>query len=320
MPDPLTDKRFGPADSSRAARVLGTLFTAVWLLYLIQPVAGLFEHHHSALYIGGGLGIVVVFCAVYLIYVPSWPHPPERALAGLGVMAALAVAGCVIYGGSGASTLWIFVSSAAGLLVPDRRWAVRAVIGCGVCYVIFSLTAHVDRTDFLLNLLPTVVVGLAMIGLRRQISLMNELRQAREEVAGLAANEERLRLARDMHDLTGQSLSMITLKSELAARLLTRLPPGQGRSEGHRPGPRGRRAERGRQPAHPPRAGRAGGQPGRRRARRDRRRALPVGRHGPQLPVRLHPEERRPQPHRGAAPGGGTRLAVSWHWAVSQSP
>jgi len=52
MPDPLTDKRFGPADSSRAARVLGTLFTAVWLLYLIQPVAGLFEHHHSALYIG----------------------------------------------------------------------------------------------------------------------------------------------------------------------------------------------------------------------------------------------------------------------------
>jgi two-component system sensor histidine kinase DesK len=56
---------------------------------------------------------------------------------------------------------------------------------------------------------------------------MNELRQAREEVAGLAANEERLRLARDMHDLTGQSLSMITLKSELAARLLTRLPPSQ---------------------------------------------------------------------------------------------
>jgi two-component system, NarL family, sensor histidine kinase DesK len=227
MPDPLTDKRSGPADRSRAARVLGTLFTAVWLLYLIQPVSGLFQDHHSALYIGGGLGIVVVFCAVYLIYVPSWPHPRARPLAGLAVMAALAVAGCVIYGGSGASTLWIFVSSAAGLLVPDRRWAVRAVIGCGVCYVIFSLTGHADRTDFLLNLLPTVVVGLAMVGLRRQVSLMWELRQAREEVGRLAANEERLRLARDMHDLTGQSLSMITLKSELAARLLTRLPPSQ---------------------------------------------------------------------------------------------
>jgi two-component system sensor histidine kinase DesK len=43
-------------------------------------------------------------------------------------------------------------------------------------------------------------------------------------VAKLAAGEERLRLARDMHDLTGQSLSMITLKSELAAKRLGRLP------------------------------------------------------------------------------------------------
>ena len=45
----------------------------------------------------------------------------------------------------------------------------------------------------------------------------------------LAASEERLRLARDMHDLTGQSLSVITLKSELAARLLSKLPDGPER-------------------------------------------------------------------------------------------
>jgi two-component system sensor histidine kinase DesK len=63
-----------------------------------------------------------------------------------------------------------------------------------------------------------------MIGLRRQVQLTSELQRAREEVVQLAANEERLRLARDMHDLTGQSLSVITLKSELAARLLSRLP------------------------------------------------------------------------------------------------
>jgi two-component system sensor histidine kinase DesK len=54
--------------------------------------------------------------------------------------------------------------------------------------------------------------------------MMRELREARETVARLAASEERLRMARDMHDLTGQSLSMITLKSELAGRLLGRLP------------------------------------------------------------------------------------------------
>ncbi|HSZ41516.1 MAG TPA: sensor histidine kinase, partial [Trebonia sp.] len=56
-----------------------------------------------------------------------------------------------------------------------------------------------------------------------------ELTSAREEIERMAAAEERLRLARDMHDLTGQSLSMITLKSELAARLTERLPDGPER-------------------------------------------------------------------------------------------
>jgi two-component system sensor histidine kinase DesK len=72
-------------------------------------------------------------------------------------------------------------------------------------------------------------VGFATNGLRRQFTLTAELTRAREEVAQLAANEERLRLARDMHDLTGQSLSTITLKSELAARLLGRLPESTDR-------------------------------------------------------------------------------------------
>ncbi len=229
MAESSIDKRFGPADSSRSARVIGMLFTAVWLVYLIQPVTTLFGHHHSALYTYGGLAIVVAFCAIYLTYVPSWPHPLPRALVGVAALAALAVAACVLYPGTGASTLWIFVASAAGLLVPSRRWAIRAVIGCGVCYAIFSATAHVDRTDFLLDLLPVIFVGLALVGLRKQVELMAELRRARETVAQLAANEERLRLARDMHDLTGQSLSMITLKSELAVRLLRRLPEGPDR-------------------------------------------------------------------------------------------
>jgi two-component system sensor histidine kinase DesK len=83
--------------------------------------------------------------------------------------------------------------------------------------------------DFLINLLPVVLLGLAMIGLRNHFELTRELSQARETVARMAASQERLRLARDMHDLTGQSLSMITLKSELALRLLGRLPAGPDR-------------------------------------------------------------------------------------------
>jgi two-component system sensor histidine kinase DesK len=218
-----------PGYSSRGARIAGIVFTGVWLFYLIGMVAYLFTHHYSAPYIAGGLTIIVVFSVLYLILVPSWPAPRRYTLTGLVVLALLATAACLFYGPSGAVALWIFMGSATGLLVPDRGWAARAVGGCIACYVLFSWTTHASGTDFLSNLLPVVFIGFAMIGLRRQFQLTAELSRAREEVAQLATNEERLRLARDMHDLTGQSLSMITLKSELAARLLGRLPASADR-------------------------------------------------------------------------------------------
>jgi two-component system sensor histidine kinase DesK len=48
----------------------------------------------------------------------------------------------------------------------------------------------------------------------------DELHAARTELADLAVGRERLRVARDLHDLLGQSLSAISLKGDLAGRLL----------------------------------------------------------------------------------------------------
>ncbi len=209
---------------TRAGRLAGIVFTAIWLAYLIGPVVDLITQHYSPAQRAAGLAIIAAFCAIYVTLVPNWPSSPRYAHAGLAALAALAAAACVLFGGMGAASLWIFVSSASGLLVASLRWAVRVVLAVSACYVVFCYTGHVAMTDFLSNLLPVTFLGLVMIGLRRGVQLTIELRRAREEVAQLAANDERLRLARDMHDLTGQSLSVITLKSELAARLLSRLP------------------------------------------------------------------------------------------------
>ena len=103
--------------------------------------------------------------------------------------------------------------------------AVLGVAGRGLLRLLQPGSPTTTSTDFLIVLLPVLLIGLAMIGFRMQMPLMDELAQAREKVAKLAANEERLRLARDMHDLTGQSLSMITLKSELAAKRLAGCRP-----------------------------------------------------------------------------------------------
>ena len=118
------------------------------------------------------------------------------------------------------------MSAATGMVLAaaanGRQVATLGVGVVGACYVFFSWLSH-RPTSSLIVLLPVLLIGLAMMGFRMQISLMHELAQARGTVAKLAANEERLRLARDMHDLTGQSLSMITLKSELAAKRLAKL-------------------------------------------------------------------------------------------------
>jgi len=67
-------------------------------------------------------------------------------------------------------------------------------------------------------------LGLDMIGFVRLSDALRELQSAREELARQAVTEERLRMARDLHDLLGHTLSLITLKSELAGRLLEKDP------------------------------------------------------------------------------------------------
>jgi len=201
------------------------LFSGVWLVYLIQPVSDLF-HHGGALWIAGGLVLVVAFCAIYMPLLMYHEDRPRLALAGLVTIAALAGLACVIYG-SGWTPLWIYVSAAGGMVlvsVANRQVAFFGVLVITACYLFFSWISHFGLGDTLAVALPVLLIGLAMIGFRLQMTLMHELAQARETVAKLATNEERLRLARDMHDLTGQSLSMITLKSELAAKRLSKLP------------------------------------------------------------------------------------------------
>jgi two-component system sensor histidine kinase DesK len=61
-----------------------------------------------------------------------------------------------------------------------------------------------------------------LVGGARLVRLLNELEATRTELAATAVGEERIRLSRDLHDLLGQSLSAISLKGDLALRLLTK--------------------------------------------------------------------------------------------------
>jgi two-component system, NarL family, sensor histidine kinase DesK len=200
-------------------------FSGIWLVYLIQPVAQLF-HHHDVVWIVGGLVITLAFCGLYLSVLMFSDTRPRLAVYGLGVLAVLAAVACVVYGKNW-TPLWIYVASAGGMVLTSAYGSRRAALGVfaiTACYLLSCWITHLDLATTLAVLIPVLLIGLAMIGFRMQLTLMRELAQARETVAKLATNDERLRLARDMHDLTGQSLSMITLKSELAAKRLAKLP------------------------------------------------------------------------------------------------
>ncbi|NYI99071.1 two-component system sensor histidine kinase DesK [Streptomonospora nanhaiensis] len=76
----------------------------------------------------------------------------------------------------------------------------------------------------------TCVLGLAVYLLCHLGEIVRELGLAQGELAQMAVIRERLRFARDLHDLLGYSLSAMTLKAELAHRLVDR-QPGKARQE-----------------------------------------------------------------------------------------
>jgi signal transduction histidine kinase len=71
----------------------------------------------------------------------------------------------------------------------------------------------------------SLVTGLVVYGLVRLAQLVDELQAAGDRLARAAVVQERLRTARDLHDLLGHSLAAILLKCELARRLVDADPP-----------------------------------------------------------------------------------------------
>jgi two-component system sensor histidine kinase DesK len=66
--------------------------------------------------------------------------------------------------------------------------------------------------------------ALASFGFAQLLRRNQQLTQAREQIARLAVADERLRFARDLHDLLGHSLTVMAVKADLAGKLMVRAP------------------------------------------------------------------------------------------------
>ncbi|MFD6972035.1 histidine kinase [Streptomyces sp. NPDC059979] len=112
------------------------------------------------------------------------------------------------------------------LAVPGRlRWPLYAAVTAGI---VPAVVAIAGPGVAVYSIGATLLASLIIYGVSSLSGLVAEIRETRRALAGMAVVQERLRVAGDLHDLLGYSLSAIALKTELGYRLLPSAPDRAG--------------------------------------------------------------------------------------------
>jgi len=195
----------------------------VWLAYsgffFVQPV---YEHVSAKQWLLDGLGFLVFL----LLYLGNFWLQKPRALVHIGGMVVLGMLFIPFNGG--AATFFIFSAAFVPFSLETQAAAIAAMLGIVAIAGLECWLLHVPGwTTFYAAVFPLIVGGSNVFFAERN-RMNRKLRKANEEIENLAKVAERERIARDLHDVLGHTLSVITLKSELAGKLIDRDPSKAG--------------------------------------------------------------------------------------------
>ncbi|MGH2882459.1 MAG: sensor histidine kinase, partial [Solirubrobacteraceae bacterium] len=190
----------------------------VYLGYVAQSVAK--NNDGNAAF--AGYVILVAFAVAYLLLVAGGPDGRAARFWTLyGICFALFVAD-VPFARAAAFVMCLYLT-ALSVARLDTRAAPIVVAMAVAALVVPSVVPswHQDLGDAWGTVTPVaiLVVAIASLGVRQVFRSNRELAEARVQLARLAAENERFRIARDLHDLLGHSLTTITVKAGLARQL-----------------------------------------------------------------------------------------------------
>lgn len=203
----------------------GWLYAFIWLFYLIEPLQHVLRHPAGPAKITA-LVALVAFSLGYVYAFRTGRRWRRRGLyqaslpqswAGLALLVVF-VGLMVPAAGESAMTAGVYIATAATVLLPARLAFIS--VGVLVAAIIF-LQQTVPGWTFDGGLFFAIFAAtFAVWGIGKLMERQAQLLVAHEEIARLAVAEERARTARDLHDILGHSLTVITVKAELAGRLL----------------------------------------------------------------------------------------------------
>lgn len=215
-------------DSGPWRKAVGLGWVSVWLVFLGSPLEQVWRTN------GGvgrtvGISLVVAFALLYIALFAtarmSWRTKvregeprPRRLFVMLAVLALLMGASAPFAGG--ASLTMVVYVGAASMFTFRPNVGVATVVLLAICCEIASRVVPGWQDEQWSASFATLFAGAAVFATRVAARRSMDLSAAREEMAVMAIEEERNRMTRDLHDILGHSLTVITVKAQLASRLI----------------------------------------------------------------------------------------------------
>src|SRR6516162_6707025 len=196
----------------------------LWVVYLGFFFIDPFYSHPRAIIWALDISAAVIFLCLYFgLFVLERP----RSLVHIGGMVFLGISTMFI--NHGAATFFIFAAAMLPFCVDSRVAAFIGLITVAAVGAIEGFLLHMDGWTLFYSALFPVIIGAGNTFFAERNRMNQKLRKANEEIENLAKVAERERIARDLHDVLGHTLSVITLKSELAGKLIGRDPERAGK-------------------------------------------------------------------------------------------